>query len=275
MGEFSVGFQYLMLILARVMGMLFIAPIYAAAGINFRMRMILAFFIAVILYPVSYSYLPTLPDGPGAFALEALGQGLIGVSIGFMITIIFTAFQLAGYIFSIQVGLSFSEVLDPQSQVSIPVFGTLKNMIGMLLFLTVDFQIDGYYVPSYLQLIRALAESFRMVPSFYYDPQFFGTIYQSLDSSLGFMFITALKIGIPVMGILFISSVTLGLMGRVAPQMNLMNMGIQLNIIVGIFVLFTLMPVLVPLMNDSFNRSYYKLGEMLDELPARRKKPAP
>jgi len=267
MDEFNTGTQYLGLILARVMGVLFSAPVFSAQGLSGRARMLLALFIAMVLYPTAREVLPDLPEGPVEYALEAMSQGLIGIIIGFMITIIFSAFQAAGQVFSVQMGLSFSEVLDPQAQISVPVIGTLKGMIGLLLFLVVDFQVDGHYFPAYMHVLRALGESFAGAPTLFADLNTLRGLAKFMDQSLGVMFITALKIGIPIMGILFISSATLGLMGRAAPQMNLMNMGIQLNIIVGLFVLFTLLPVVVPIMTDAFHRTYVDLGELMKEWP--------
>ena len=66
---------------------------------------------------------------------------------------------------------------------------------------------------------------------------------------------------------MFISSLMLGLLGRAAPQMNLMNMGIQVNITVGLLVLITVLPVIVPLMRDSFASMYDVIGEMFDTWP--------
>ncbi len=267
MSEFSTGFQYLMLIMARVMGLLFTAPVLSTEGVGVRTRMVLAFFVAVVLYSGVMAHLPPLPENPGSFLLAVVGQAIVGIVIGFMITVILSAFQMAGEIFSVQMGISFSEVLDPQAEVSIPVLGTLKSLIGLLLFLTVDFTIDGQYVPAYLHMLRALGESFVRVPQLVPETYVLAGLTQHLDRSLGVMFITALKIGLPVMGILFITSVALGLLGRAAPQMNLMNMGIQLNIIIGILVLFVLGPVVVPLMLDSFHRTYAVMGEMFGTWP--------
>ncbi len=267
MEKFDQGFQYYVLILARIAGLLFTAPIFNADMITYRLRMVMSGLLALMLFPVCANYLPTLPGSPIGLGIAAAGQAAIGICIGFMITIIFSAFQIAGEIFSIQAGISFSEVLDPQSQQSVPIIGTLKNLIGFLLFLCVDFQVDGVYVPAFLHMIRAIAISFQLVPQFYPDNQVMGGLLMYLDQAFGVMFITALKIGIPVIGILFISSVALGLIGRAAPQMNLMNMGIQINIIVGLFLLMTLAPVIFPLMTESFHIMFDRMGEMLRSWP--------
>jgi len=259
--------QYFGIIFARILGLLSVAPVFNAQSVPYRFRMALALLLAVVLYPLTINFLPDLPKHPLAYATLLLGQGAIGIGIGFMIMAIFSSFQIAGQIFSMQAGLSFSEVLDPQAQVSIPVLGTLKNTIGLLLFLVIDFPLDGYTGPAYLHMVRALAVSFQHVKMLFPSEEVTGGLLNHMDRSFGIMFVTALKIGIPVMGILFISSLTLGILGRAAPQMNLLVMGVQVNITVSLIVLITVMPVLIPLMQDVFYKTYDTLGELFRTFP--------
>lgn len=267
MADFSENIQFFFLILARAAGLIFIAPVLNTDSVGYRTRMMLSVMLALLMYPAAVNYLPALPNDPLNFALAVLSQAFVGITIGFMILVIFSAFQLTGEIFSMQMGISFSEVLDPQSNVSVPLLGTLKNTIGILLFLYVPFVMDGQYVPAYLHMIRALGFSFAAIPELVPDAQTLGGILLYLDQAFGIMFLTAVKIGIPLIGILFISSLMLGLLGRAAPQMNLMNMGIQLNISVGVIVLMFLIPVMVPLMLEAFQVMYDRVGEMYSSWP--------
>ncbi|MCB1164611.1 MAG: flagellar biosynthetic protein FliR [Leptospiraceae bacterium] len=267
MEAFSTGLLYYVLIVARVAGLIFTAPVFNSQAIGYRAQMVISLALSFVLYPVVANHLNAPPQSMGPFILELLCQVFLGTIMGFMIQLVFAAFQLAGEFFSMQMGISFSEVLDPQAQVSIPVMGTLKNLIGTLLFLAVDFQLDGVYVPAYLHLIRALSYSFIAVPTLVLSGHTSGGMLNYMDQSFGVMFLTALRIGIPMMGILFISSVMLGIMGRAAPQLNLMNMGIQVNITVGILVLIVVLPVIIPLMRDSFASMYDVIGEMFDTWP--------
>ncbi|MDH5656621.1 MAG: flagellar biosynthetic protein FliR, partial [Spirochaetia bacterium] len=139
MEGFSTGSQYYMLILGRMFGLFFTAPVFSTQMVPYRIRIALSLAMAAILYPVSVNYLGELPEGAIPFALAVFSQITVGIIIGFMIMIVFSSFQIAGEIFSVQMGISFSEVLDPQSQVSVPILGTLKNMIAILVFLGVDF----------------------------------------------------------------------------------------------------------------------------------------
>lgn len=266
--DFMDGFWSWLLVFARTTGLLFTVPIFSAESVPVRIRAILAIFIASLIYPVVRNFLPaTSFNDASHYLLEAVAQAFIGVFIGYMIQVVFAAFILAGEFFSIQMGVSFSEVLDPQSQVSMPILGTLKNLIATLLFLSVDFELDGYYVPAYMHMFRALAYSFQTVPTLLLDMRTMGGLLGFVDRSFGIMFLTALKIGLPMTGILFITTVALGLAGKAAPQLNLMNMGLQINVIVGLIVLAVLMPVIIPLMRDSFHHMYDLLGEVFRSWP--------
>ncbi|MCB1174691.1 MAG: flagellar biosynthetic protein FliR [Leptospiraceae bacterium] len=255
------------LIFVRVLGLFMTAPVLGTPSITTRLRIALTLILAAILYPGSVNYLPELAEGFWPWAMEAIAQAGIGVITGFFITIIFTSFQIIGEVLSIQMGISFSEVLDPQSQVSVPLMGTLKNAIGILLFLGVPFQMDGLSMPAFLHMIRALSWSFQFVPTLVFDVQTTGGLLAWMDQAFAFMFVTAIKIGIPMVGILFISSLTLGVLGRAAPQMNLINMGIQINIMIGLLILITLIPVITPLMQDTFVVLFEKLAQMFSEWP--------
>lgn len=268
MEGFTDNLQYLMLIFARMFGLMAIAPVFSTQSVGGRTRAILAILLAIIAFPVAANHLPPLPNSPMAFMAEAAAQVAIGLAIGFLMQAVFAAFQLLGELFSIQMGISFSEVLDPQAQISIPLLGTLQNAIGVLIFLYVPFQMADLYAPAYLHLIHALALSFRAVPTLIPDVQTLGGLAAFMDQAFGIMFVTAIKIGIPMIGILFISSLMLGLLGRAAPQMNLIAMGIQVNITVGLVVLMTLIPVIVPLMLEAFREFYMHTGEMLRTWPA-------
>ncbi len=260
--------EILGLIFARVFGLFTLIPVLSSEVIQFRSRITLSLLIGIILYSSCEPYLRPLPTTPISYGLAIMSQALMGILIGFMILTIFSSFQVIGEIYSTQMGISFSEILDPQAQVSLPLLGTLKNSIGILIFLGLPFQMDGVYVPAFLHALRAVAYSFRAVPHFSLDEQVTGGILTQMTQTFSTMFVLALKLGIPMIGILFISSLTLGLLGKAAPQLNIMNMGIQINISLGLIVLIFLMPVFIPLMTESFVVLYDQIGNFLGTWPS-------
>ncbi|MCS7205237.1 MAG: flagellar biosynthetic protein FliR [Leptospiraceae bacterium] len=268
MEPFFKGFWSLLLIFSRIMGIVFVLPVISSENIPYRFRVSIAVFLSFLFFPLVSFHLPkTSFENFYAYLLEFFTQFFIGFMIGFMILVIFSAFIMTGEFLSIQMGISFSEVLDPQSQVSLPIIGTLKNLLGILLFLTVDFELDGYYLPTYLHVIRALYYSFSALPTLQFDTQTLGGFLNSLDQAFGIMFLTSLKLGLPLVGILFITSVALGVINKASPQFNLLNLGLQFNIIVGLIVFILIIPVMISIMKDSFIIALQFLGEMFHDIP--------
>ncbi|MFN3603078.1 MAG: flagellar biosynthetic protein FliR [Leptonema sp. (in: bacteria)] len=268
MEPFFKGFWMYLLILARISGLVFFLPILSSENIPYRIRMSLVFFISMIFFPLVSEYLPKVSfENFYSYLLEIFVQFFIGAIIGFFIQVIFSAFVMTGELFGIQMGVSFSEVLDPQSEVSLPLLGTLKNLISMILFLVVDFEMDGFYIPAYLHIFRALQYSFVQVPTMDYDFQTISGIINYVDQSFGIMFLVALKIGLPLVGILFITSLTMGIIGKASPQLNILNLGLQINILTGFMILLILYPVIIPLIKDSFIQILDFIGEMFYAWP--------
>lgn len=268
METFLKGFWIYLLILARMIGVMMLMPVISSENIPYRVRISIAIFISFVFFPLVREFLPKIAMNNFYFLLiEIITQFFIGLLISFFIQLVFSAFLLTGEFFSIQMGISFSEVLDPQSQISIPIIGTLKNLIAIIIFLVVDFNIDGYYVPAYLHIMRALHYSFIAIPSIKYTFNTIGGILNYVDEAFGLMFLIALKIGLPLVGILFITSLALGVAGKASPQFNLLNMGLQINILTGFIVLILLFPVFIPIMKDSFVQILHLIGEMFYEWP--------
>ena len=124
-------------------------------------------------------------------------------------------------------------------------------MVALLAFLTLD---------GHLHLLRALADSFVLIPPGGFVMK--GQLVQTVLELSGGMFVLALKIAAPVMAAIFMVELALALMGRAAPQMNLMTMGFPIKIAVGFFFIGLLFSVLALRMEDTV----IELGPMFDNL---------
>ena len=138
MAYFVYSFHAFLLILIRMHSMFMTAPFYSSGLVSFRSKAILAFFITVVIFPIVTKDGYVVSANMGEFALMVLREVIIGVYIGFLASIVFSAFQLSGQFFAVQIGFGISEVMDPLAQVSVPIIGQLKNMIGLLVFLYIN-----------------------------------------------------------------------------------------------------------------------------------------
>ena len=125
-------------------------------------------------------------------------------------------------------GLSMVTMMDPMSMESVTITGTIYNY-AMLLMLMVS--------GMYRYLLSAFADSFSMIPIgqavFHTD--------RLLKTMLSFMtdyIVIGFRISLPVFVISFIVTMILGILAKVAPQMNMFSVGIQIKILIGVFVMY-------------------------------------
>ena len=139
-----------------------------------------------------------------------------------------------------------------------PVIGTLKNLVALFVFF-----VSG----AHTQLVQALAFSVERVPhlgfSFLKQGVLQNQLFKYFALLSGGMFIAALKIALPVIGCLLLVSVTLGIMSKEAPQMNMLVLGFSVKIVVGFVVLAVLAPLIVQTMFAEMDRSVSMLDAMI------------
>ncbi len=251
---FVYNFQAFLLVLVRMHTMFLVAPFFSSDVLPYRLRVLLSFFVTLIVFPILMNRGFNITGSTGDYAIMVLREIFIGLFIGFLASIIFTAFQLAGDFFSVQIGFGFSEVVDPMAQISIPVLGQLKNMIGLLVFLA----LDGHHF-----LIKAVCRSYELAPLVSLSERTGEKLIGFLAYSFSGMFFVALKIAIPIMATVFLISVSLGVLGKAAPQMNIMMLGFPFKIIAAFGLLAVISPVIIKVMSVSIERMFDTVSKVI------------
>ena len=186
------------------------------------------------------------------YILLLVGEALIGILMGFFISIIFAAFSAAGQFLAFQMGLSAASSYDALSQVENPLMGQFFNLVAMLVFMQTHwFQklFLGGLVTSFSSL-NALSIATAN-----------DKIVQFMISGLTSLFADALVIALPVMGTLFLITVCTGLLTKAAPQMNLLSEGFPVMILVAFFIISIAMPSIIDFFVRSFNKGFADLEQ--------------
>lgn len=249
---FVYHFQVFLLILMRMISMFIAAPFFSSGVIPLRVKMVVAFLITLVIFPVVTQSGYSVPGAAGAYVLLLLKEITIGIFIGFLVTIIFSAFQLSGQYFAVQIGFGINEVIDPLAQVSIPLIGQLKNLIGLLVFLA----INGHHF-----LVKAIYRSYELVPMFSLSAS--EGLMKFLIHSMGGMFVIALKIALPVVGTVFLVTISLGILAKAAPQMNILMLGFPFKIAVALGVLVLISPLVIRIMYVSLERTFRFISKVI------------
>lgn len=255
---FTNHFQLFMLMFARIAALYNTAPIIASQAIKLSLRMALAFLTTLILFPVSSGFMPPVPGSSGEYFLLVVVEVMVGVLMGFLLSIIFAGFQMAGQYFSVQIGFGYTEVLDPVSQSSLPVISMLKNMLGMMLFLVIG---------AHRTMIESISYSFEKISIIHFTNQINQGIMKSFEYAIGAMFVVAFKISLPVMGILILVSISEALMGKAAPQLNILQLSFPARIVIGLIVMISITPFIIEQMVTSIELSFDRLNLLIREWP--------
>ncbi len=245
-----------LLMLTRCSGIFMIAPFFGSLNIPVTIRAAAAFAFTLVLFPV-VDGLGTVAAPPSvwAFAGSVLAELFIGWLIGFIAYVCFSAIHMAGKVMDMQVGFAVVNVMDPTSGQQIPLIGSLLYNLGIVVFLVTN----GHHV-----IITALAESFRMVPLAAMQPNLSLTMLL-VDFTNG-IFVTGMKIAMPVTFAILLVNVALGILARTMPQMNIFVVGIPLQLMVGVGVLSMLLPFYVMFLDVLFNEMYGKISIALQAL---------
>lgn len=256
-----------LLVAVRCFALIMTLPLFSSQTVSRKVKVALAGYMAYFIAPqVSIFSGPFSAYGPFvtpegnfdlSFVLLLMGEGFIGIILGFYIQIIFAVFSTAGQLFAFQMGFSASSVYDSLSQVENPLVGQYLNFMAMIVFLQQkSFQ---------MVFFKGLRESFSTVSAMsivnHND-----VLFNFMTSALVKLFADAFVVALPVMGTLFLINIVMGVFTKAAPQMNLMSEGFPLFILTAFFVLWSIVPYLFELFQSSFNSAFRSIGGLFSRL---------
>ena len=222
---FQQVWQYLV-VLVRIAAILSALPLIGGRSVPSRIKIGLATVMAVVVTPVVSFSLPPNWLEPSNLLIALSTEVFIGLVLGLATRLLMTAVELAGSVMGFQVGFAMAGVLDPVTQVETPVFGQLLTMLATLVY----FSVDGHHL-----VLLALGSSFQMIPPF--GAHLSGPLVTSVADAFQQSFHMGLKLAFPVMAATFLIHVSLGLLGRLIPQMNILMTSFPITIAVGLLVL--------------------------------------
>lgn len=211
--------------LARILGFIATAPLFATSGIPRRIRLLVGLAIAIALAPA----LPAMPQvAPGSLSglwIMAL-QILIGIAMGFAAQVVFAAVDLGGEYIGFQMGLSFATFYDPLNSSQTPVITEFITLVSFLLFLSLN---------GHLMYVATLAQSFYAIPV---SATILGSgSWLNIAELAGKVFSLGLLLALPVIVALMITNLALAVLTRAAPQLNIFAIGFPLTLTGGFIAL--------------------------------------
>lgn len=216
----------------RVLAVFTAAPIFSSRVFPVRARIALAFLIAFAAQPTLQGQPLIGLDGPQALG-AVIQQVGIGLAIGFTVRLILAAVELAGEVVGFQMGLNFAAFFDPAANAQTSAVARFFGHMAALLFVVLN---------GHLVVLMAVIRSFEVFPV---DQSFLEALQRLKLYELGAeLFATALWIALPMVGMLMFTNLALGIVSRVAPQMNIYAVGFPITLTVGLVGIAATLPFL-------------------------------
>lgn len=207
---------------------------------------------------VTFFTLPLLPEHRAIDVLShegimtGLQQLLIGLSMGFVLQLVFSAIIFAGQGIAYSMGLGFASMMDPTTGVSVPVVSQFYLVLATLLFLTLG---------GHLVLIEMLIDSFNTLP--------IGAIGMersdiwSIIAWSSRIFSAGLLMALPAIVSLLMVNIAFGVVTRAAPQLNIFAVGFPITLILGTLLMWVTLTSVLGNFTNLLAESYGVIGDFL------------
>lgn len=231
--------------LGRFSGLFLAAPFFSSTLIPTRIKVVFIFILSWVcsfMVPAELSF----ENFNGLYAVYMIQELAFGVIMGFVFQLVFQVFVLVGQIISMQAGLGFAVMVDPTSSASVPLVSQYYSLMVMLVFLALG---------GHVALLEALMNSFKTMPigSLYLkDDMVWRTILFS-----GWMFKEAVLVVIPALISLLLVSVAVGVVTRVAPQLNIFSLGFPITLLMSIAIIQITLPSVGEQMVESLEQGMH------------------
>ncbi len=234
----------------RVMGLLSIMPVLGGGEVPVRVRVALSLLITLMIVP-SLGPMPALDPLSLDSVFISLQQLLIGVAMGLLVLIAFNAVTMAGESIAITMGLGFALMNDPQNGAQVPMVSQFYLVMATLLFLS----FDGHHA-----MLMLLDSSFTLLPV---GKSLGADSFWILVTWGGTIFYGALAIALPALAAMLTVNITMGIITRAAPQLNIFSVGFPITLMVGFFAIMLSLSTFQFSFASLLDLSYETIAELL------------
>ena len=234
-------FELFILILMRMASFVFAAPFFNTANTPKRLRVGLAFFLSIIVYTL-HPDMNVEYNGLIEYAGLVVIESVVGILLGAMASFCVQIIQFAGKLVDMDIGISMAQIMDPTTKVQVGIMGNFYYYMLMLLLI-----VSGLHQ----YLVAAIIETYNVIPIG--GVKFGMSVYTTVLNFMSDYFVIGFRIELPIFAATLLLNCIMAIIARVAPQMNMFVVGMQLKIFVGIFVILFTIVMLPSVSNFIYN----------------------
>jgi flagellar biosynthesis protein FliR len=245
-------FKLFLLVLVRFSGLMVAAPILGSSNFPVIAKVGFAMFGAMLVTPTLPILDVAIPDPSISFALLAIGEFIIGLMVGFVVGLVFASVQVGGQVMDMQSGFGMMNVFNPALETQSSIFGFFLFILAVLYMLVTNL---------HHLMLRGFVHTFEAIPigGFAARPALLWEITRWGQA----MFVDGLIIAAPVAAAMMLAYVTMGLIGRVIPQIQLFVVGFPVTIATGLIIVALSISVYLQVLDGVFGRTFVRVETLI------------
>lgn len=240
----------------RILAFVGVAPIFGANNVSRLSKIGVAVVLAVAIAP-TLGAMPDVPPFSYAGIWLLVQQVIIGIALGLVMRLVFTAVQAAGAYIGLQMGLGFATFFSAEAGTSTAVLSRFLNLFAILVFLAVN---------GHLIMIRILADTFTAMPV---GPGHFNaSAWETIARWGGTIFSAGLLLSLPLIAALLAANLAMGILNRASPQLSIFSIGFPVTLLAGLAMLLFMAPELDGLYVNMFDAGLRMMSAVVQTLLA-------
>jgi flagellar biosynthesis protein FliR len=241
------------LLMCRIMPVIIFSPFLGGEVVPPEVRMGVGVTLSLVLFPSVADRMGALPTSALPYIALLLKEVFIGVSLAFIVNIIFDAARVAGTLVDTMAGSNNAQLYVPQLGQQVSLFSSLKVQLSVVLFLT----LDGHHI-----VISALADSFAVVPldSFPKFSRGMWAFFDVISRAFANLLAISLALAAPQMLSAFLTDLAMGAINRVAPNLQVFFIAMAIKPMVSVLIAALAMGMLI----GRFQAEFVHMLELLN-----------
>lgn len=210
------------LLMARILPVILLTPFLGGESVPSEVKLGLGVMLGAVLYPAIIASASQVPVNPILFIALMLKELFIGLSMAFVVGMVFDAAQVSGTLIDTLSGITQAQLMVPQLQLNVSLFANLKIQLVTVIFVT----LGGHHI-----VIQGFADSLGMVSLDQY-PRFshgFWPFFEVILRVFGNLMRISIALASPVLLATFMTDLALGMVNRVAPQVQVFFVAMQIK----------------------------------------------
>jgi flagellar biosynthetic protein FliR len=219
------NFLLFVLVMVRIGSLAMVAPLFSSQSIPPRVKAAFAAAVSLVVFPVVRPESAVVPTDVVGLTLAVFGEMFIGLTLGFAAALLFVGIEIGGALIARHMGTALASVFNPTFASTAPTLSQFYSLFALVVFIGMN----GHHA-----LLKILIGTFEDMPLM--ESSLKGLVAMRLVWMLGNAYVLAFKVAAAIMVSLLLVTVSLGIIARTVPQMNVLIMGFPLKVCLGLVV---------------------------------------